>query len=120
MVRNTYKEIYYLGNPAEFSIRALAEELIGLIGSSSRIVYMPLPADDRGNGGRTSARRTSCSTGDRRCSCVTVFARRSLISNDSCKSRRRALERVASTNAERQAVSERALPGIVLGVEVND
>jgi UDP-glucuronate decarboxylase len=35
-----------LGNPAEFSIRALAEELIGLIGSSSRIVYMPLPADD--------------------------------------------------------------------------
>jgi UDP-glucuronate decarboxylase len=35
-----------LGNPAEFSIRALAEELIALIGSSSRIVYMPLPADD--------------------------------------------------------------------------
>jgi UDP-glucuronate decarboxylase len=35
-----------LGNPAEFSIRALAEEVIGLIGSSSRIVYMPLPADD--------------------------------------------------------------------------
>jgi UDP-glucuronate decarboxylase len=35
-----------IGNPAEFSIRALAEELIALIGSSSRIVYMPLPADD--------------------------------------------------------------------------
>jgi UDP-glucuronate decarboxylase len=35
-----------LGNPGEFSIRALAEEVIGLIGSSSRIVHMPLPADD--------------------------------------------------------------------------
>jgi UDP-glucuronate decarboxylase len=35
-----------LGNPAEFSIRALAEEVIGLIGSSSCIVHKPLPADD--------------------------------------------------------------------------
>ncbi len=35
-----------LGNPAEFSIRALAEEVIGLIGSSSCIVHMPLPTDD--------------------------------------------------------------------------
>ena len=35
-----------LGNPGEFSIRELAEAVIGLIGSSSRIVHMPLPADD--------------------------------------------------------------------------
>jgi len=35
-----------LGNPGEFSIRALAEQVIGLIGSSSRIVHMPLPTDD--------------------------------------------------------------------------
>ena len=35
-----------LGNPEEFSIRALAETIIGLTGSSSRIVHMPLPTDD--------------------------------------------------------------------------
>jgi UDP-glucuronate decarboxylase len=35
-----------LGNPAEFSIRALAEMIIEQTGSSSRIVYSPLPADD--------------------------------------------------------------------------
>jgi UDP-glucuronate decarboxylase len=35
-----------LGNPGEFSIRELAEQVIELIGSSSRIVHMPLPADD--------------------------------------------------------------------------
>jgi UDP-glucuronate decarboxylase len=35
-----------LGNPGEFSIRELAETIIGLTGSSSRIIHMPLPADD--------------------------------------------------------------------------
>jgi dTDP-glucose 4,6-dehydratase len=35
-----------LGNPAEMSIRALAEKVIGLTGSSSRIVERPLPVDD--------------------------------------------------------------------------
>jgi UDP-glucuronate decarboxylase len=35
-----------LGNPDEFSIRDLARQVIELIGSSSRIVHMPLPADD--------------------------------------------------------------------------
>ncbi len=35
-----------LGNPGEFSIRELAEMVIGLTGSSSRIIHMPLPADD--------------------------------------------------------------------------
>jgi UDP-glucuronate decarboxylase len=35
-----------LGNPGEFSIRQLAEMVIDLIGASSRIVHMPLPADD--------------------------------------------------------------------------
>ena len=35
-----------LGNPAEMSIRALAEKVIGLVGSSSRIVERPLPVDD--------------------------------------------------------------------------
>jgi UDP-glucuronate decarboxylase len=35
-----------LGNPAEFTIRQLAETTIELTGSSSRIVHRPLPEDD--------------------------------------------------------------------------
>ncbi len=35
-----------LGNPSEFTIRELAETIIDLSGSSSRIVHTPLPIDD--------------------------------------------------------------------------
>ena len=35
-----------IGNPGEFTIRELAEKVIALTGSSSRIVYRPLPSDD--------------------------------------------------------------------------
>jgi UDP-glucuronate decarboxylase len=35
-----------LGNPTEFTMVALAEQVIGLTGSSSPLVYAPLPADD--------------------------------------------------------------------------
>jgi UDP-glucuronate decarboxylase len=35
-----------LGNPAEFSIRELAEAVIEMTGSASRIVHAPLPIDD--------------------------------------------------------------------------
>ena len=35
-----------LGNPVEFTIRELAQSVIGLTGSSSKIVYRPLPEDD--------------------------------------------------------------------------
>ena len=35
-----------LGNPAEVTIRELAELIISMTGSSSRIVHRPLPADD--------------------------------------------------------------------------
>ncbi len=35
-----------LGNPNEFTIRQLAEHVIELTGSKSKIVYMPLPHDD--------------------------------------------------------------------------
>jgi UDP-glucuronate decarboxylase len=35
-----------LGNPGEFTVRALAETIIDLTGSSSRIIHMPLPVDD--------------------------------------------------------------------------
>lgn len=35
-----------LGNPAEFTIRQLAEKIVALTGSGSRIVERPLPQDD--------------------------------------------------------------------------
>jgi UDP-glucuronate decarboxylase len=35
-----------LGNPIEFTIRALAERIIELTGARSRLVFRPLPADD--------------------------------------------------------------------------
>lgn len=35
-----------LGNPREFTIRQLAEQVIALTGSSSKLVFRPLPADD--------------------------------------------------------------------------
>ena len=35
-----------LGNPVEFTIRELAEIVVDLVGSSSRIVHEPLPIDD--------------------------------------------------------------------------
>jgi UDP-glucuronate decarboxylase len=35
-----------LGNPGEFTIRELAEQVLGLTGSRAKIVYKPLPADD--------------------------------------------------------------------------
>jgi UDP-glucuronate decarboxylase len=35
-----------IGNPTEFTIRQLAEEVIRLTGSRSRLVFKPLPSDD--------------------------------------------------------------------------
>ena len=35
-----------IGNPIEFNMLQLAEEVIDLIGSKSKIVYLPLPQDD--------------------------------------------------------------------------
>ncbi len=35
-----------LGNPREFTIKQLAEEILELTGSKSRMVYLPLPSDD--------------------------------------------------------------------------
>jgi len=35
-----------LGNPVEFTIRELAEQVIALTGSQSRLVEKPLPTDD--------------------------------------------------------------------------
>jgi UDP-glucuronate decarboxylase len=35
-----------LGNPAEFTIRELAEKVVDMSGSKSKLVYQPLPEDD--------------------------------------------------------------------------
>ncbi|MFH0759131.1 MAG: UDP-glucuronic acid decarboxylase family protein [Bacteroidota bacterium] len=35
-----------LGNPIEFTIRELAEKIIGLTGSRSKLTFLPLPQDD--------------------------------------------------------------------------
>src|SRR5262249_47024515 len=35
-----------LGNPGEFTIKELAEMTVKMVGSKSKIVYLPLPADD--------------------------------------------------------------------------
>ncbi len=35
-----------LGNPGEFTIRELAEKIVDMTGSSSKLVYKPLPSDD--------------------------------------------------------------------------
>jgi len=35
-----------LGNPREFTIRELAELIIGMVGNGSKIIYEPLPEDD--------------------------------------------------------------------------
>lgn len=35
-----------LGNPGEFSIRELAEIIIEMVGSASKLIYKPLPSDD--------------------------------------------------------------------------
>jgi len=35
-----------IGNPREFTIRELAEKVISLTGSTSKLIYLPLPQDD--------------------------------------------------------------------------
>jgi UDP-glucuronate decarboxylase len=35
-----------LGNPGEFSIKQLAEKVVTLVGSGSKLIYKPLPQDD--------------------------------------------------------------------------
>jgi UDP-glucuronate decarboxylase len=35
-----------IGNPGEFTVRQLAEQVVAMTGSSSKIVYRPLPIDD--------------------------------------------------------------------------
>ena len=43
---DSFKGPVNLGNPSEFTILELAEKIISLIGSTSKIIYRPLPEDD--------------------------------------------------------------------------
>jgi len=44
--RDDFKGPVNIGNPQEFTIGNLAEKVISLTGSKSKIIYMPLPEDD--------------------------------------------------------------------------
>jgi UDP-glucuronate decarboxylase len=46
MDQNTHIGPFNLGNPHEFTIRELAEKVIAMTGSRSRIIHKPLPSDD--------------------------------------------------------------------------
>jgi UDP-glucuronate decarboxylase len=52
-----------LGNPGEFTIRQLAEMVIEVTGSTSKIVHRPFPWTIPNSVSRTSARRKNCSIG---------------------------------------------------------
>jgi UDP-glucuronate decarboxylase len=41
-----FPEPVNLGNPGEFTIKQLAEEVMAICGASSGFKYLPLPADD--------------------------------------------------------------------------
>ena len=43
---DSFKGSVNFGNPSEFTILELAESIISLTGSTSKIIYMPLPEDD--------------------------------------------------------------------------
>jgi UDP-glucuronate decarboxylase len=55
-----------LGNPEEFTIRQLAEIVVEITGSVSKIVHRPLPTDDPKQR-QLSAKLRNCLDGDRRC-----------------------------------------------------
>jgi UDP-glucuronate decarboxylase len=46
MTHPTFQGPVNLGNPNEFTVKALAEKILALTGSSSDIQYRPLPSDD--------------------------------------------------------------------------
>ena len=48
-----------LGNPTEFTIRELAEQVLAQIGSQAEMIMEPLPADDPRQREPTSARLTA-------------------------------------------------------------
>ena len=67
-----------LGNPDEFTIRELAELVIELTGSKSKLVHKPLPADDPDQApARHHAGQEAARAGSRRCRCAKGWRGRS-------------------------------------------
>lgn len=46
LMNSDYSEPMNIGNPGEFTIKELAEQVIEQVGSGSKLVHQPLPADD--------------------------------------------------------------------------
>lgn len=46
LMNSSYTSPVNIGNPVEFTVKELAEIVIGITNSKSKIVYLPLPADD--------------------------------------------------------------------------
>ena len=61
-----------LGNPGEFTIKQLAEEVIKTCESKSGFTYLPLPADDPRQRKPDITRRRPCWAGIRRSLCAKV------------------------------------------------
>ena len=63
-----------LGNPGEFTIRQLAELVIELTGSASKLVFRPLPADDPFSASPTSLWPAPTSAGNPPCPCARAWS----------------------------------------------
>ena len=46
MMESNHYEVFNIGNPYEMSIKELAETILKLTNSKSKIIYKPLPNDD--------------------------------------------------------------------------
>jgi UDP-glucuronate decarboxylase len=78
-----------LGNPHEFTIRELAELVIELTGSASRLVQRPLPQDDPRQRQPDIAKAATSSAGSRKSSCAKALSGPSNISMRCCGKTRR-------------------------------
>ena len=74
-----------LGNPAEFSMKDLAELVIELTGSRSKLAYLPLPQDDPRQRQPDITLANRSSTGSRRCRCARACGTRLRISRRCCR-----------------------------------
>ena len=61
-----------IGNPDEFTMLELAEVVLEVTGSSSEIVFEPLPVDDPTQRRPDITSPQSCSAGSRRSTCAKV------------------------------------------------
>jgi len=57
-----------IGNPVEMTIKQIAETIISMTGSTSKIVYRPLPTDDPSSAAPISRVPARSSAGSRKCS----------------------------------------------------